>query len=448
MNSIISIKLIVLLILLSSNVIFGQSNFSLKEAQEYALKNNIQVKNALIDIQKAKKKIWETAAMGLPQISGAIDYTYMPTVPEMQFAVVTHGELQPDGKTVSLNSMNVPIKLGVPHSFTFTATASQLLFSGSYIVGLQTSKTFKKLSEQSLEMSKNDVIENVSNTYLMVLAVEENKSLLKATSDNMNKTLVELKAMFAEGLIENTDVDQLQYTVSNIDNAYKMLERQTEIAYRLLKFQMGMDLDQEIELTDNLKDILAGIEMESMMAYQFDINRNITYQLLNTQESLQNSLVKLEKSNYLPTFAAFYQHQEKPNKADFDFTFPDIIGASLSIPIFSSGMRNAKVDQANMELEKTQNTKSMAIQGIKLEVQQAQITLQSSYEKFVNEKTNQDLAKRIYDKTLIKYKEGMVSSMDLSQANSQYLNAQTNYFNALVEVLQAKNKLDNLLNNK
>lgn len=448
MNRIISTTLLALILLVSSNLLFGQTSYSLKDAQEYAQKNNAQVKNALLDIEKSKKKIWETAAMGLPQINGAVEYAYMPTIPEMQFSVVTHGELQPDGKTVLLNSINVPIKLGVAHSFTFSATASQLLFSGSYIVGLQTSKMFKELSEQSLEMSENQVRESVSNTYLMVLAVEENKSLLKATSDNMNKTLLELKAMFDEGLIENTDVDQLQYTVTTIDNAYKMLERQLEIAYRLLKFQMGMELDQEIILSDNLNDILAGIELESMITNQFEIDRNLTYQLLNTQESLQESLVRLEKSTYLPTLAAFYQHQEKPNKADFDFSFPNIMGASLSVPIFSSGMRNAKVAQAELELEKTQNTKFMAIQGIKLEVQQAQITLQSSYEKFVNEKANQDLAKKIYDKTLIKYKEGMVSSMDLTVANSQYLSAQTNYFNAMLEVLQAKNKLDNLLNKK
>jgi len=264
----------------------------------------------------------------------------------------------------------------------------------------------------------------------------------------MKKTLMEFEAMFKEGLIESTDVDQLKYTVTNIDNTSKMLERQVAIAYRLLKFQMGMDLSQEIILSDQLDDVIAGITMESIINKNLDINSNITYQLLNTQESLQEALVRLEKSAYLPTLAAFYQHQEKPFKADFDFSFPDIAGASLSIPIFSSGMRNAKVAQANIELEKSRNTKKMAVQGLMLEAQQSHIMLQSSFEKFINEKSNQELAKSIYNKTLIKYKEGMSSSMDLTVANSQYLSAQSNYFNALLEVLQAKNKLDNILNNK
>ncbi|MBT3303614.1 MAG: TolC family protein [Bacteroidetes bacterium] len=442
------IKLFSLFLIFSASQLHGQTSLSLIEAQEYALKNSAQVKNALLDIEKAKKKIWETAAMGLPQINGAVEYTYMPTIPEMQFSAVTHGELQPDGKTVLLNSIDVPIKLGVPHSVTFSATASQLVFSGSYIVGLQTSKMFKKLSEQSLQMSENDVKEDVANTYYMVLAADENNKLLKSTSENMKKTLMEFEAMFKEGLIESTDVDQLKYTVTNIDNTSKMLERQVAIAYRLLKFQMGMDLSQEIILSDQLDDVIAGITMESIINKNLDINSNITYQLLNTQESLQEALVRLEKSAYLPTLAAFYQHQEKPFKADFDFSFPDIAGASLSIPIFSSGMRNAKVAQANIELEKSRNTKKMAVQGLMLEAQQSHIMLQSSFEKFINEKSNQELAKSIYNKTLIKYKEGMSSSMDLTVANSQYLSAQSNYFNALLEVLQAKNKLDNILNNK
>ncbi|MFC2113969.1 TolC family protein [Bacteroidota bacterium] len=443
-------KLLLICFMMIAVTSHGQepTSFSLKEAQQYALKNNAQVKNALLDIEKAKKKIWETTAMGLPQINGNVDYTYMPTIPEMQFSVVTHGELQPDGITVLLNSMDVPIALGVPSSATISVSASQLVFSGSYIVGLQTSKTFKQLSEQSLILSENTVLENVANTYYMVLAAEESKTLLKATSENMVKTLDEFKAMLAEGFIENTDVDQLQYTVTMIENAYKMLERQVQIANRLLKFQMGMDLDQQITLTDKLDEIINNIPAADMFSTGGDINNNITYKLLNTQESLQESLVKLEKSAYLPTIAAFYQHQEKTSKADFDFTFPDIVGVSVSVPIFSSGMRNTKVAQAKIELEKTRNTKEMAIQGLKLEIQQTQITLQSAYEKFLNEKSNQELTQKIYDKTLIKYKEGMASSMDLTQANSQYLTAQTNYFNALLELLTAKNKLDNLLNRK
>jgi outer membrane protein len=439
---------LIVILLLQFNTVFSQSNYSLKEAQEYALKNNAQVKNALLDIEKAQKKIWETAAQGLPQVSGSVDYTYMPTVPVMQMQAVTYGELQPDNHTVLLNTMDVPIKLGVKNSFTFTATASQLVFSGSYIVGLQTSKTFKTLSEQSLKMTENDVRENVANSYIMVLAAEENKTLLTSTSENMHKTLNELKAMLKEGLIENTDVDQLQYTVTSIDNAVKMLERQTEIAYRLLKFQMGMDLNADLSLTDKLENIINSISMESLTSGRVDLSKNMTMQLLNTQETLQESMLKLQKSAYLPTLAAFYQHQEKPNKADFDFTFPDIVGASLSVPIFSSGMRNARVAQAKIDLEKTLNSKEMAVQGIKLEAQQAQITLQSAYDNYLNEKANQDLAKKIYDKTLIKYKEGMASSMELTQANSQYLSAQTNYFNALMEVLQAKHKLDNITNNQ
>lgn len=420
-------------------------SFTLDEALKFALKNNPTIKNAELDIEKAKKKVWETTAMGLPQASVKVGYTHLPTIPEMAFTTPTYGILQPDNKTVLMEYMDVPIKLGVKNSTQIDASVSQLVFSGAYIVGLQASKTFKMLSEQSLKLSQNDVIEGVTNAYALVLILEENKRILKANYENINKTLEEMKAMFEEGFIEDTDVDQLKYTASTIQNAYNNLEMQIEVAYKLLKFQMGIDMDQAITLNNSLADLLDQIDMESLVQ-SGDISKNMTVQLLETQENLQELNLKREKSSFLPTVVAFYNHQEKTNRADFDFTIPDMIGLNVEIPVFSSWQRMSKVKQAEIELAKTRNSKEQATTGIKMQIDQAQIALKTAWQNYQNESSNLELTKKIYDKTVEKYKEGMASSMQLTQANSQYLSAQSNYFSAVNSVIQAKSKLYNLLN--
>lgn len=424
--------------------------FSLKEAQEYALKNNANVKNAKLDIEKAKKKIWETTAMGLPHVSAKVAYTYLPTVPEMSFAtpyLINPVDAPGYGpEMISMGYQTIPMKLGVENSVTLDATISQLVFSGAYIVGLQASKVFKKLSQHSLEQSENDVKEEVANTYYMILAAEESLKILNQNHININKTLLELTELHKEGFVENTDVDQIKYTKITIANAEKALERQVQIAYRLLKFQMGIELDNLISLSEKLEDIVKEISIETLFNDNYDISNNPTYKLLQTQENLQMLNLKREKSMFLPTITAFYNHQEKSAKADFDFSMPNMFGANMSIPIFSFGERLSKVKQADIELEKTRNQRKMAIQGLRLEVEKAQISLRTAYEKFLNEKSNLELTKKIYDKTAIKYKEGISSSMDLTQASSQYLQAQSNYFNTVNELLNSKNKLENLLN--
>lgn len=430
----------------------GQSQyaFSLKEAQEYALKNNSQVKNALADIEIARKKIWETTAQGLPQISASLDYTYMPTVPEMKFA--TPYLINPATSTgqnadkIALGYQQVPIQLGVKSSATIKASVSQLVFNGSYIVGLQTAKIFKDLSEQNLYSTQNNIRENVANTYSLILIGENNLKVLAEIKANMEKTLFEMKALLKEGFIENTDVDQFQYTVSTVQNTLQSVERQISVARRLLNFQMGIPLDQTVMLTDRIDNILNLGEIESLLNTEFDLMNNINYKMLKTQEKMMESNLNLYKSAFLPSVVAFYSHQEKTAKADFDFTFPDMIGFSLNVPIFSSGMRISRVQQARIQLEKTKNSNQLAFEGLKLEFDRTQVQLRSAYEKFLNEKANMDLAEKIYNKTLIKYKEGLSTSMELSQSNNQLLTAQTNYYSAMLEMLTALNKLENLLN--
>lgn len=439
---------------------------SLKQAQEYAIQNNRTVKNARIDTELAKKKIWETTAIGLPQLSAAANYQHIFKVPTMNFPATMlsnefiqfdpgtgygtiSGVSDGNGGNIYLNNVaGAEIKLGVPDNLTFDVTLSQLLFSGAYLVGLQASKVYYMMSDQGLEKSETDVRESVANTYYLVLNLDQNRKIVSQSHQNILKTLADMRQMLNMGFIENTDVDQIELTSVNLSNVLKTLERQLDASKDLLKFQLGLPFETGIELTDDLGSILSSITLEQIEGQQLNIENNITYKIMSTQEKLGELNLKREQSNYLPNLAAFYRHSEKLKKADFDFTMKDIAGVSLNIPIFSSGQRNVMVAQRKLELEKIRNSKNLATDGLRLEFINARNELRTSYEKYLNEQHNVELASKIYDKIQIKYKEGLSGSLDLTTAQNQYLAAQSNYFSAAYALLAAKNKLDKLTNNQ
>jgi len=328
---------------------------------------------------------------------------------------------------------------------TLDITASQIIFSGAYLVGLQTSKVFKSLSEIAITKSEYDLKQNVSNAYYLVLIAEENVKVLDSTYQNTNKLLTELEAINKVGLIEETDVDQIRITTNTILNALDMLKRQSEIAKNLLKFQMGMDIYADVQLTEDINSMIEVERIAAMLLQKYDVKSQPDYMLIESQEKLAGLNVKLNKSAFLPDITAFYTHDENSNDKALSFTPPDMIGVGMTIPIFSSGSRIVKLKQAKLQLYKMQNTKSMLEQSLLLDYEQSKNACLNAMDKFNTQKETINLSKKIYDRTLIKYKEGISSSMDLTQVQNQYLSAQSNYFNAMLELLNANAKLSKLL---
>ena len=454
--------IILTILLFLANFGFAQEvkSFSLQEAQDYALKNSAEVRNAKLDNDIAKKKIWEITSMGLPQINVTGNYQHQFIVPTINFGGATILALQPSlpsgtpltsdmvGNQLKLiTNQGTPIPLGVKNNTSFDLTLSQLIFSGAYIVGLQASRIYFQISDQSFQKSQIDMKESIANTYCMVLIMEGNLKILQNSYANMTKTLSDMRAIFKQGLIEGTDVDQIELTSLNIENALKTVQRQVDASYDLLKFQMGIPLENKIALKDNLEKMLVSVDVATLTGKQFNVQDNITYKIMNTQEQFGKLALKKEISNYLPNLAAFYRHTELINQPAFNFTPKDIIGLTLNVPILSSGQRVVLVQQRKMELEKISISKQKTMEGVKLDYSNALNDMHSTWEKFQNEIKNIDLTKGIYDKTEIKFKEGISSSLDLTQVNNQYLTAQTNYYTALLNLLTAKNKLDKLLNN-
>src|ERR1035437_800336 len=454
------IILTVLLLLSNFGIAQEVKSFSLKDAQDYALQNSAEVKNAKLDNDIARKKIWEITSMGLPQINATGNYQHQFVVPTLNFGGQTSLVLDPSlpsgspltsdmvGNQLHLKSdPGTPIALGLKNNTTFDFTLSQLLFSGAYIVGLQASKIYYQISDQNFQKSKIDMKESIANTYCMVLIMEGNRSILLTSLNNLKKMLSDMREINKQGLNEDTDVDQIELTSLNIEDALNTVNRQVDASYDLLKFQMGIPLENKITLKDSLETMLGSIDLVSATSKQFNIKDNITYKIMNTQELFGKLAVKKEISNYLPNLAAFYKHTELVNQPAINFTPKDIIGVTLNVPILSSGQRVVMVQQRKMELDKISISKQKAVEGVKLDYSNALNDMNSTYEKYQNEKRNIDLTKRIYDKTTIKYQEGISTSLDLTQVHNQYLTAQTNYYDAIFKLLTAKNKLDRILNN-
>jgi outer membrane protein TolC len=225
------------------------------------------------------------------------------------------------------------------------------------------------------------------------------------------------------------------------------MSRQLDYTMDVMKFQLGMPFDENIILTDQLESIADNINLETIVASQFNINNNLDYQILANSEAISRLNLRREQSTFLPNLAAVYRHSEKMKKPEFDFNPKDVFQISMNIPIFSSGMRNVKVQQRELELQQVINTRNNAANGLQLENMNARNNISTAYEKYVNDKRNIELTKRIYDKTLIRFNEGLASSKDISDNLAQYLNAQSSLYSSIFSLISAKNKLDKLNNN-
>ena len=442
------------------------AKLSLQEALVLASKNNTNILNSDLDLKIAQKKVWETISTGLPQISGKGSYTHIFKVPTLNFGgrTVLSKELKPwddatqsgqisevtldSGEKIYLNmEAGTPIELGVKNNTTFDVTLSQLIFSGSYIVGLQATKVYYGLTKQTAEKTKLDVTETVTNTYNMILLAEESKKILSLNLENINKTLYEISEMNKQGFLEKTDVDQLDVTANTIRNAVNQIDSNLDMAYRLLKIQLGMEDSEKLELTDTLEsgESLTKSSLQ-LITETFSIDQNVDYKLIETAEKAAKLDLDLARSSFLPTIAGFYNHTEKLKAPAFDFTPKDMVGITMNIPIFSSGQRLSVVSQKRMALEKAKNTRHLVSSSLMMQASQYQNDLKLKIERFQNQEKSKELSDNIYQRTLEKYKQGMASSMDLMNTQNQYLTNLTNYYQAVYDLQAAKSKLEKLFN--
>ncbi len=435
--------------------IYGQDNkailkLSIPDAQAYALQYNRTVQSARIDVKSMDKLIWQTVATGLPQLSFAANYQHQFVIPQLSFGPVLDINSLPDGVLNKSDLVNAymnspPISLGVRNNTTFDFTVSQLIFSGEYIVGLQASRVVKEVTEKALVKTEDQTKESVATTYYLVLVLGENARLLREGLKSTEQTYNDLVKMNQEGFNEDTDVDQMKISRSNIQILITSVEAQKEISMKLLKFQLGVSFDQIVLLTDSLPGIINQGNIQYLASPEYNVKNSIDYMMINDQEKISTLMLKRQQSKYLPTISGFYRHQEQTNKPAFNFAVKDIAGVTLSLPILTSGLRNATIGQAKFDLYKSRLNKEIVEQGLIMEFESAKSNYQTAYSNFTTNKESMDLSKKVYDKTVIKYKEGVSTSFELTQNQAQYLTTEGNYFTSILSLLNAKAKLDRLL---
>ncbi len=418
--------------------------FSLQSAQEFAVTHSYDRKRSMLDIETAQKQMKETLAIGLPQVESSVGY-----INNLKIATI----LIPNFFEGKFDEM-IPVQFGTQHNTNVNFIVSQLVFNGSYFVGLQAAKVYRQLANENHERTKLNVLETVTNTYYLILVSEESLRILNANLSNLEKTHYEISELHNEGFVEETDADLIQIAVTKLKNTLQTIKRQKEVALKLLKFQMGLNLSEKIVLTDKLAGILNTIDKETLNSTGFSLDNNIDYSLLKTQEKLSEMDLKNEKVKYLPTVSAFVNFQWNAMRNSFNFLSSDekwyqtqLLGVNVNIPIFKSGSQKTKVQKAAIAVEQARNARQQAAEGLTLEAASAISELESAYENYIHTQDNMKLSNKVYDVTLIKYREGVASSMDLTQANDTFLMAQSEFIQAMSILLTAKNKLDRLNSN-
>lgn len=420
-----------------------KTSFSLQEAQTYALENGYSVTNKKLEYQQAKKTIKETAAMGLPQITASGQYTYT-------------GQIQGQPVPANLFDRNAPEGLivyapfGVAHQTTATITANQLLFDGSYFVALQATRVYKDIADLDIKKAEIDIKTDVATAYYGVLVTQKALLLAEENMKVIDENFREVTALYESGFVEEQDADQLELLKNNISNQLANYQRQEVLALQLLKFNMGMPLTQELELSDDINSLSRLIEgTEVLNNSALVLEDHIDYRIANNNKRAATLQLKNEKATYLPSLSAFARHsqlsadQDNFNAFNYDvFWAPGTsFGVNLNWTIFSGLARPAKVQKAKIDVQRAELALDIAKSQLTLGYEQAKSNFQFALDNYLTKEKNVAISTKIRDKTLVKFKEGLSSSLDLTQVENQLLTAQSEYLNALQNLLTAKENL-------
>lgn len=401
-------------------------NLSLEQAKEYAVEHNRTLMNASLDIRKAEASRWQAIASLLPQVKGSVDYSNYC------------------GYKMEIGGMSV----SMPPFATFGLMTS-IGFSGASIVGIQIADISKKMADISLEKSEVDIKSQVQQIYYSALVVEETIDLLEKNLESLTKLYRITQTSVDVGVTEQTEADQLAVQVATMESTINTTKRSLELAYNSLRMLLCVDKDVEIILTDVLESMFNRDRIDALFAETFILERNHDYQLLAQSTELARKQISLTGWSNGPVLSIYHQYSAKHYFRDeqtFNMTPPNMIGANLSIPIFTFGKTTAAVKDAKLAYEKQLNTMADTELYLSLQHKQLLFNLSSNLEKFEDQQKSVTVAQRVFDNISRKFEQGVASSLEVTNANTSLVNAQSNYVQAMLEVLEARLELEKLLN--
>ncbi len=421
------------------------TSFSLQEAIDYALKYNYSILNADRDLLDAQKQKWEVIASGLPQISAAVSYQNQLKQPVNQIPAEFFG-----GEPGTF----AEVVFGQPQSVTAFATLTQQIFDGSYIVGVQATQTFLRYSENNKKKTDQEVLQSVVEAYGNVLLAQESVLIFRKNLATLEKNLYETKRIFENGLGDQESVDQLQITFTSVENQLKNAERLEKITLQMLNVLLGREVGSELVLTDKLNELTQSQINYNLLESDLVLENNIDYQIVENLNDQRRLELKLAKSRALPTLNAFVNYGFSGFGEQFNFLQREqdwfassVLGIDLRVPIFSSLGRSASTQRAKIAYEKAKTQKKETEQLIWLQHETAKSNYILAIEEYNTSKKNLELAERIEGQNQVKYSEGVATSFELRQAQTQLYSAQQEYLQNMVRVINSKTELQNILNN-
>lgn len=462
-------KLSLILAIVLTYPVFGQtpgkSAFTLEEAIQYALQNGVRSKNAILDQRIANAKVKETIGIGLPQISGDAGITNNTQLPRFFMAYNPNGgffagqPVPPGVQTGDVIAMNNFFQL--PRSANASLTLNQLIFNGSYLVGLQAANTFKDLSVKTTERTQEDIIQQVTKAYYAVLINRERTVLFESNIARVDSLLRNTRAMNANGFAETIDVDRVRVTLNNLKTERTKFLNLNELALQILKFQMNYPADQPIAVVGNIQDVQIDTSLAQYTRDGWDYNQRPDYKVLEVSHRLQQLSLKNEYATAVPVISAFGNLGMSTQSNTIAGLFstntsindeygvgPDkwygfsSIGVSLHVPLFTGLSRTARIQQEKLKLLKIDNDFVNLRNAIDLEIKQSSLVFENALNTLISQRENQDLASNVARVTKIKYEQGVGSSLEVTDAEDALRQAQTNYYGALFDAMIAKVDLD------
>lgn len=441
------IKKIILILCVGFGTLHAQNlpeSVSLEEAVAYGLENNRSVINANLEVQKAYKEKWKTIAIGLPQITAEADYQNFIELPTSLIPAQFFG-----GKEGEF----AEVQFGTPQTMRAGVTLNQLIFDGSYLVGLESIKVYLNISENLLEKTVLEIRKDIINSYFSVLLTRENILFLEKNRANLKTNLEELTQLFRNGFEEEESVEQLRLTLSSVETQLRYAQNVERITLDMLKLLMGFPTQSPLFLKDELDTLTTASLFEFPTETAPKIENNIDVKIAQNNFASEGLLYKLERSKNMPRLSAFLNGNYTGNSETFSFTEANqkwfgasMLGVKLQVPIFSSFMRRANSQKAKIAVAQAETNLNETQERIFIEIQAATNEYQLSVENYFTTKENLALATRIKEKNQIKYFEGLASSFEYREAQLQLYNAQNNYIKSIQSVVQKKLNLETLLN--
>lgn len=423
----------------------GQA-FTLQEAIEFAVRQNVSVRNGQLDAVSAEARIREIKSSALPQVTATASVTDNLII---QRAFLPPQFLDPSAPA---DAPALAVPFGVKYAGNASVSLNQVLYSASLRVGLRAAATYRELAQRNLAGTKVTVAEQVAKAYYGVLVAVERAKLLDFNVNRLDTVLTETRALNQQGFVERLDVQRLEVQANNLRTERQNVQNLIELSYTLLKFQMGLSVSDEITLSEQLQDRnLDNLRLLIAPDPTFQYRSRIEYSTLETQTKLAQQDIELTQKGYYPTLSgvASYGYNSGRNVIGQLITSPwfnfATVGVSLQVPIFDGFLKRSQIAQKRVTLQKALNSGELLRNSIDLQIRQSSITLNNGLQSLETQLRNRDLAGEIVRVARVKYKEGVGSSIEVLNAEAALREAQTNYFASLYDFLIAKVDQDRFL---